>query len=322
MTATGEGSGRSRVRGSAAEPSATGPDDATGDPPPTRRRNTYRLYPRWFYLPAAVLYVPLFLLPTLISFFYSLTRWTLDDFTFIGLENFRTLFEDPTMRLGLVNTFVYAAVTTVLKVVLGLCIATFLASRVRGSAVYRAVVFFPVIVSTLGVGFTFNALLQPEGVINDALSLFGITGPSWLGEPDTALLSVALVDVWKGLGFAAVIYIAGIVTIPSDVVEAARVDGAGRVGVFRHITLPLLHPATSTVTILSVIGGLKSFEMVWAMTQGGPAGHSDVIASVIYKQYASGFYGLSTAGNVLLFVIVAAIAVPLSYFLNRRETQL
>ncbi|MFJ7995708.1 carbohydrate ABC transporter permease [Streptomyces sp. NPDC096310] len=301
--------------------SAAGPQETAGGPP-SRRRNAYRLYPRWFYLPAAALYIPLFLIPTIISFFFSLTRWTLDDFTFIGLENFQTLFQDPTMRLGLVNTFVYAAVTTVLKVVLGLWIAMFLASRIRGSHIYRAIVFFPVIVSTLGVGFTFNALLQPNGVMNDALSLFGIAGPSWLGDPDTALLSVALVDVWKGLGFAAVIYIAGIVSIPSDVTEAARVDGAGRFQVFRHVTLPLLRPATSTVIILSVIGGLKSFEMVWSMTQGGPAGHSDVIASLIYKQYASGFYGLSTAGNVVLFVIVAAVALPLSYFLNRRETQL
>jgi raffinose/stachyose/melibiose transport system permease protein len=133
---------------------------------------------------------------------------------------------------------------------------------------------------------------------------------------------VALVDVWKGVGLATVIYIAGIVSIPQEFFEAARVDGAGPVHQFRHILLPLARPATVTVIILSLIGGLRSFDLIWAMTRGGPGFTSDVIASVIYKQYQAGFYGLSTAGNVLLFVLVTAIVLPLSRFLNRKEVEL
>jgi raffinose/stachyose/melibiose transport system permease protein len=132
---------------------------------------------------------------------------------------------------------------------------------------------------------------------------------------------VALVDVWKGVGLATIIYIAGIVSIPQDYFEAARVDGASSFQSFRHIVLPLARPATVTVVILSLIGGLRSFDLVWSMTRGGPGFTSDVIASVIYKQYQAGFYGLSTAGNVVLFLVVTAIVVPLFWFLSRREVE-
>lgn len=287
-----------------------------------RPKRSTSFYPKWFYLPAAVVYIPLFLVPTLASFYFAFTRWTLNDATFIGLENFVTFFNEPTLVLGLRNTFVFALVTSLLKVSLGLLLAVVLTSAMRGTAVYRAIVFFPVIVSTVGVGFTFSALMRPDGVINAALSVFGINGPDWLGNPDLALLSVSIVEVWKGVGFSAVIFIAGLVSIPTEYYEAARVDGASGLKSFWNITVPLVRPATITVTILSVIAGLRSFEMVWTMTQGGPAGRSDVIASLIYKQYAAGFYGLATAGNVVLFILVAAIAIPMSYFLTRRETQL
>ena len=287
-----------------------------------RRDHAASAYPRWLILPAAVIFIPLFIVPTVVSFFFSLTRWRLVDFDFIGFDNFVTFFTDPALRLGLTNTVMYAVVTTVLKVVLGLLLALFLTSKIRGSGFYRAVVFFPVIVSTVGIGFTFSALMRPDGVINGVLGLFGIDGPIWLGDPGLVIYSVAFVEVWKSLGFSAVIFMAGLVSVPAEYHEAARVDGANGIRMFWSITLPLIRPATATVIILTVIDGLRSFEMVWAMTQGGPAGHSDVIASLIYKQFAAGFYGLSTAGNVVLFVIVAVIAIPLSYFLNRRETQL
>jgi raffinose/stachyose/melibiose transport system permease protein len=180
-----------------------------------------------------------------------------------------------------------------------------------------------VLVSTIGVGITFTVLMQPEqGLINRSLAVIGIDGPAWLTDPSYALLSVALVDVWKGVGLATVIYIAGIVSIPQEYYEAARVDGASAFSTFRHVTLPLARPATTTVIILSLIGGLRSFDLIWAMTQGGPGFTSDVIASVIYKQYQAGFYGLSTAGNVILFVVVSAIIFPLFWFLNRKEVVL
>jgi len=180
-----------------------------------------------------------------------------------------------------------------------------------------------VLVSTVGVGITFQALMDPyNGAINRTLALFGIAGPGWLTDPTLALYSIILVDIWKGIGLATLIYMAGLVSIPREYYEAATVDGAGGWKNFRHITLPLVSPATTTVIILSLIGGLRSFEIIWAMTGGGPGFSSDVLASVIYKQYAAGFYGLSTAGNVVLFVLVAVVIVPLFSWLNRKQTDL
>ncbi len=289
----------------------------------TSRRRATSPYPYWFYLPAFVVFLVLFLVPTFTSFFYSLTRWTLFDWQFIGLDNFKAFLEEPALTRGLTNTLIYSVVTSGLKVILGLQLAVLLTSSVIGRAFMRSVVFFPVLVSTIGVGLTFTVLMQPDrGVINESLALVGIDGPAWLVDPRYALLSVALVDVWKGVGLATVIFIAGIVSIPREYFEAARVDGASSLTTFRHIILPLARPATTTVIILSLIGGLRSFDLIWAMTRGGPGFTSDVIASVIYKQYQAGFYGLSTAGNVVLFLLVTALIVPLFAFLNRREVQL
>ncbi|MGW2092345.1 carbohydrate ABC transporter permease [Promicromonospora sukumoe] len=278
------------------------------------------IYPTWFYLPAGVLYLIFFAVPTFASFWFSLTRWTLFDTEFIGLDNFVQFFAEPQLSRGFVNTLIYGFVTSGAKVVLGLALAVLLTSQLVGRGYLRSVVFFPVLVSTIGVGITFKALLDPfDGVVNTMLATFGIEGPGWFTDPNQALLTIAAVDVWKGLGIATLIYIAGIVAIPQEYYEAARVDGAGAWRQFRSITLPLVQPATATVIILSLIGGLRSFDLIWATTGGGPGFTSDVIGSVIYKQYQAGFYGLSTAGNVILFLVVTAIMVPVSLLLNRKE---
>ncbi|MCI3919306.1 sugar ABC transporter permease [Paenibacillus sp. TRM 82003] len=274
-------------------------------------------------MPAAVVYGVLFLVPTFASFYFALTRWTIFDSEFIGLANFVQFFQEPALVKGFTNTFVYAVVTSGAKVVLGLGLGMLLTSQIVGRGYLRAVVFFPVLVSSVGVGITFQVLMHPSrGAINSALGVFGIDGPGWLVDPQLALLSVALVDVWKGVGLATLIYMAGIVSIPKEYYEAAKVDGAGSWTLFRNVIFPLSWPATSTVITLSLIGGLRSFDLIWAMTRGGPGFTSDVIASVIYKQYQAGFYGLSTAGNVILFLAVTALVLPLTRFLARKEVEL
>ncbi|MEI3846759.1 MULTISPECIES: sugar ABC transporter permease [unclassified Microbacterium] len=294
----------------------------TAAPPPRRRRTIGSMYPLWFYVPAGILFIVLFAVPTFASFYFSLTRWSLFDVEFIGFDNFVTFFTEPMLYQSLINTFIYGFITSGLKVVLGLALALLLTGSILGRGYLRATIFFPVLVSTIGVGITFKVLMDPfDGLINETLAIFGIQGPAWLTDPSLALYSVALVDVWQGVGIATLIYIAGIVAIPQEYFEAARVDGAGAWKVFRNITLPLVTPATGTVVLLSLIGGLRSFELIWAMTRGGPGFSSDVIASVIYKQYQAGFYGLSTAGNVVLFVIVTAIVVPIFWAINRRQVE-
>ncbi len=287
-----------------------------------RSRAVLRTYPNWFYLPAALVFGLFFLVPTAMAFYYSLTRWTLFDATFIGLENYYTFLNDPALSSGLVNTIIYAVLTSGLKTVISLPLAMLLTSNIRFKGFYRSVTFFPVLVSTVAVGITFSMLMQPStGLINTALGVIGLPQPDWLGNPKLALYSVALVDVWKGVGIATVIFMAGILSIPQDYFEAAQLEGGVWVK-FRHVIIPMARNATFTVILLSFIGGLRTFDLIWTMTRGGPGFASDVLTSVIYKQYQAGFYGLSTAGNVVLFILVTIIVYPLMSYFNRRELEL
>ncbi|GGL12935.1 bicyclomycin resistance protein [Deinococcus radiotolerans] len=273
-------------------------------------------------MPVLVLFVVFFAVPTFSSFYFSLTRWSLFDSTFIGFGNFVQFFKNPQLYTSFIHTLIYAAVTSGSKIVLGFLLALLLTSPVIGKGYLRAVVFFPVLLSTIGVGILFKSLLDPfHGIVNAALGVLHLPQPGWFTDPALALLTVAGVDIWKGVGIATLIFMAGIVAIPGEYFEAARIDGATPAQQVRLITMPLARNATVTVIILSLIGGLRSFDIIWATTGGGPGFTSDVLASVIYKQYQAGFYGLSTAGNVVLFTLVTVLMVPLSYLLNRKQVE-
>jgi len=289
---------------------------------PGRSQAVLRTYPNWFYLPAAVVFGLFFLVPTGMAFYYSLTRWTLFDATFIGLDNYVNFLNNPSLSSGLRNTIIYAVLTSGLKVIISLPLAMLLTSKIRFKDFYRSITFFPVLVSTVAVGITFSMLMQPStGLINTVLGFIGLPQPNWLGNPRLALYSVIIVDVWKGLGIATVIFMAGILSIPEEYFEAARLEGGLWVK-FRHVIIPMARNASFTVILLSFIGGLRSFDVIWTMTRGGPGFASDVLTSVIYKQYQAGFYGLSTAGNVVLFILVTIIVYPLMSYFNRKEIEL
>jgi raffinose/stachyose/melibiose transport system permease protein len=285
-------------------------------------RTVLRTYPHWFYLPAAIVFGVFFVVPTVMAFYFSLTRWSLFDATFIGLDNYATFLGDPQLMAGLRNTVAYALITSGLKVIISLPLAMLLTARLRLKGLFRGIIFFPVLVSTVAVGITFATLMQPSiGLINTVLGALGFPTPDWLGDPKLALFSVALVDVWKGVGIATVIFIAGIMSIPLDYFDTARLEGGTWVK-FRYVILPLARGATFTIILLSFIGGLRTFDLIWTMTHGGPGFASDVLTSVIYKQYQAGFYGLSTAGNVVLFILVTIIVYPLMRFFNSKEIEL
>ncbi len=287
-----------------------------------RPRAVLRTYPNWFYLPAALVFGVFFVVPTAMAFYFSLTRWTLFNATFIGFDNYAEFLGDPMLMSGLRNTLIYAVLTSGLKVIISLPLATFLTSKIHLKGLLRGIIFFPTLVSTVAIGITFYALMQPStGMINTVLGSLGLPQPDWMGDPKLALYSVALVDIWRGVGIATVIFIAGILSIPTDYFEAARLDGGAWVK-FRHVIVPLSRNAAFTVILLSFIGGLRSFDLIWTMTHGGPGFASDVLTSVIYKEYQAGFYGLSTAGNVVLFILVTIIVYPLMRFFNRLEIEL
>jgi raffinose/stachyose/melibiose transport system permease protein len=285
------------------------------------RKTSYYSY--LFLLPVGLIFSVFFLLPSFSALFFSLTRWTLSDWDFIGLDNFKMFLKEDSLQIGFTNTFIYAPMTCLLKVIFGLALGVYLSSEIRTKNFLRAVVFFPNLISMIAIGITFNRLMHPtKGLINMVLNFFHIAGPDWLGNPDIALFSIISVDVWQGVGVATIIFIAGISAIPVQYYEALMIDGGNRWDKFWHITLPLSRPAINTVIILALVGGLQKFDLVWSMTQGGPGFATDVVASVIYKQYQAGFYGLSTAGYVLMFLMVSLIIFPLFAFLNKNEVTL
>lgn len=282
--------------------------------------DTKKIYPVWFLLPAMVIFSLFFLAPLLLSSYFSLTVWNFDQVRFTGLDNFRMFFSERSLSIGVKNTLIYAFLTSALKVVLGFLIGYFLTSGIRTKNFLRSIVFFPNLVSTIAVGITFKALMHPsKGLINKVLALIGIARIDWLGNINTALYSVISTDVWKGIGIAVVIYIAGLQSIDKTYYEAAVLDGAGRGQQLWHITLPLVRPAMNSVILLSFIGGMRSFDLIWSMTEGGPGFVTEVVASAVYKQFAAGYYGLSTAGNVIMFFMIALLAFPLQKFLLSRE---
>ncbi len=284
-----------------------------------KRKNIYSI---WFLVPAIVVFGALFILPTVISLFFSMTVWDLKTWRFVGLENFINFFSEYSLRIGIQNTFIYAILTCGLKVVIGMIFAVILTSQIRTKNLVRSIVFFPNLVSTVAVGIIFKALMHPsKGLFNEILGMAGISGVNWLGDRGAALYSVIAVDVWKGVGVATVIYIAGISAISKDYYEAASLDGTTGWQQFWKITVPLCRSSMNSVIILAFIGGMRTFDLIWSMTGGGPGFATDTMASVIYKQYAAGFYGMSTAGNVIMFVLIAVIAFPLFNYLTSKEVE-
>ena len=279
-------------------------------------------YPYWFLIPSSLIFLTFFFIPTISSFYFSLTRWNFFGIKFIGFENYYQFFSEAALYSSVINTLIFACLSSGLKVILGLLLAVLLSSNIYFKNFLRPMVFFPAIVSTIGIGVTFKAIMDPwDGLINMSLLHIGITGPEWTTNPDLAIFSIMLVEVWKGVGIATLIFIAGIAAIPRDYYEAAQIDGATKIQQFFKITVPMVHQATTVVIILSFIGGLRTFDMVMAMTGGGPGFASEVLSSSIFRNYAQGFFGLSTTGNVILLLLVLLLIIPIIYFLNKREIE-
>lgn len=282
-----------------------------------------RMYPIYFMVPALAVYIVIFIIPTFSSFFYSFTKWTLTDWEFIGWDNYKTFFSEPSLRIGLKNTLIYGFGTSFGKVVIALLLAVLLTRGLKIQGYLRTVIFFPTLLSALAVGFTFKSLMHPTtGLINNALGVLGVGSIHWLTNDKIALFSVMGIDIWKGLGVATLIYITGIQSIPKDYYEAAKIDGASAGQSFRFITLPLIRTAMNSVITLSLIGGLRNFDLVYSTTGGGPGFATELMTTVTYRMFAAGLYGLSTVGNVVLFLIITAIAFPLYGYLGRKEVEM
>jgi multiple sugar transport system permease protein len=225
---------------------------------------------------------------------------------FIGLENYTTLLREPEFWNSVQITVVYTVGVTVLSLVGGLLLALALNTRLHGRSIYRAVFFTPVVTAMVAAAVVWNLLFdQASGFINVSLRGLGIAGPGWLTDPHWALPSLILVGAWKRIGFNMVIYLAGLQTIPMVYREAAMIDGAGALRIFRSITWPLLTPITVLLVIMSVIEAFQAFDQVFIMTAGGPLGSTEVLPLYLYTQGFHLFHlGYAAAVGWVIFAVV------------------
>ncbi|PQP81394.1 sugar ABC transporter permease [Paenibacillus sp. PCH8] len=286
-------------------------------------KRTKNLYSYYMIFPALIIYSIFFVVPAIAGFYYSFTDWRLDrlELKFIGWDNFRKIFSDKTLILALQNTAIFAIVTVVGKNVIGLLLAVGLNMRLRTKNLLRAIFYSPSILSILVISILFTPMLRTEGTINNLLEAVGLHSLSqaWLTNPSIVIWTIAIVSIWQSAGFQMAIYLAGLQSISQEYYEAAKIDGASSWRSFFKITLPLLLPAININLMLTLIGGLKVFSEVYVMTGGGPGNASQVVGTIILRSFGEGNWGLGTAVNTLLFVVVTIIAIPLLVFMRRKE---
>lgn len=266
--------------------------------------------------------ISLFLLPNLVGFMLftglpivaslglSFTNWDLlSKPEFIGLDNYVQLFQDEEFWAALRHTLLFIAGYLPIVVALSLGIAIVLNRKVRGAVFFRAAYFIPVVSSWVAVALIWKWLLNPSyGLLNYALSFFGMEGPAWLQDPAWAMSAIILTSVWKDTGFVMVLFLAGLQNISKTFYEAAEIDGASPFRKFWHITLPLLTPTMFFVLIISLINSFQVFDQVMIMTEGGPAGATTVLVQQIYNQAFRYFQmGYASAMSWILFLLVFSI---------------
>ncbi len=255
--------------------------------------------------------------PIVASFVLSFTSFGLRDLaspigtTFVGLKNYVDLLSDDKFWTALFNTFYFVVVGVPLTLAIGLLIANALNRGVnRFRTVFRVGYYLPVITSIVAIAVVWRFLLNPEfGLVNMLLGGLGINGPTWLADPVLAMPSIIAMAVWRNLGFAMVVFLAGMQAIPAMLYEAAEIDGAGRWQAFRFVTIPMLRPTILFMTVITTIGYLQLFEEPFVMTGGGPLDKTLSVTMYMYQQGFTFFHqGYASAVAYVLFVIVAVIA--------------
>jgi len=285
----------------------------------TRSRRPRVTPPWWFVAPAMLLFAFVVLVPSARGLYYAFTDWDgLDpEFSFVGLRNFADMLDDPNALRAVWHTILLAVAITVIQNGIGLLLALGVNTMIKTRNVLRVLLFAPAVVTPIVTAYLWRNLLGPDGAVNAVL---GPWGKDWLGDPDLALWMIVVVVVWQFAGYSMVIFLAGLQSIPREIYEAAAIDGTGAVRRFWSIVRPLLAPAITINLMLSIIGGIKLFDQVYALTGGGPGHATDTISTLIYKDaFTLGEFGYSIALAVVLTVIVAIASASQYTFLSRNE---
>ncbi len=291
--------------------------------------NKKKIYPQWYIILPLILYIAFFLFPSLLGVMYSFTDWSsrsgANGVNFVGLENYIEIFtSDKNYADGIVNTLKFTVVSNVIKLTAGLFLAILLYEGVKGQGVYRTIFYLPSILPYVIIGLVFKSVFNYNtGLLNNLLGMLNLEflQQKWLSDVDVVWKSIYGVDAWRGIGYVMTIFIAGLSAIPKTYYEAAVIDGANFWQKLRFVTLPLMSGAIMINLVFGITYGLKVFDIVYVLTNGGPGHETEVMTTYAFQFYSKGQYGMATAMNSILLVITAFIGIAVVKFMSRQEVQ-
>ena len=284
-----------------------------------KKRLTYNKF--YFYLllllPILVVYLLFFAIPVASSMIFSFTNFNgiSLNFKWVGINNYDVAFHDKVFRKAMVNTILFALGATVLQNIFAILFALALNTKMKSKGILRMLIFAPCMLSPVVVAFIWQFIYMPDGLLNKMLG----SHITWLGNTKTALTCVIIAHVWMWIGYSATIYMSNLQNISSDVLEAASIDGAGSFQRFRRIVLPMLAPATTINVTLAFTQSLKVFDIVYAMTGGGPRNSTETVGTYVVANMNRGLHGFASAQTVLLTIVIVFFGQVLIGFLKKRE---
>ncbi|MDR3592602.1 MAG: sugar ABC transporter permease [Negativicutes bacterium] len=280
---------------------------------------------RWLFpLPAALFICAMMVFPVLYTFWVSMTDWSLasgGEAHFIGLKNYEVLLLEPRFYNALKLTVYFTVLAVGVETVLGVAIALLLNREFRGKNTLKTIMLLPMVATPVAIGLAWTLFYEPTvGMANYTMHLLGLPASKWLADPNTVIPSLALVDIWEWTPMIALIVLAGLASLPSEPFEAARVDGATPLQVFRHVTLPLLAPTIMVAVVLRGIDAFKTFDIIYTMTGGGPGFASETMNIFAYTLGFQYFrFGAASSALVALLALVLGSSLVVLYFRRRWE---
>ncbi|PLR76541.1 ABC transporter permease [Bacillus sp. V3-13] len=268
----------------------------------------------FFILPGLALYLTFFVYPTFSALFYSFTNWDglTADYDFVGLENYVNIFtNDSIFAKAFGNNLKFMLFVVIFQTLFSLIFSLYLVRNTKTNVFLRALFFFPTILSSVSVAFIWAFVYDPNlGILNTVLERANLNflSQNWLGNEDLAIYSIAVVQVWFHTGQMIILFVAGLQNIPADLFEVAKIEGASRWQRFRFVTWPMLAPAATIVIAYTTIQSFKAFDLIYAMTRGGPNYATEILATLIYSTAFKGFqFGYASAESVIFMMVVALI---------------
>ena len=278
-----------------------------------------------FYIPAICLILFFVVRPFCETVYVSLCKWNgySPEKIFIGLENYKEMFSDKRLLTAFINTLIYGFVSTVLQNIIGLGAALFVNSRFKGNNLIRVVIYMPIMISSLIMGYImYFFLTYDNGVFNDILGVLGKGAVDWLADGRNGVLFITIINTWQYAGYCMIIYLSGLQNISKTYIEAAEIDGAGSFARFRYITLPMLIPAITSAVMIDLIGGLKIFDGIISLTNGGPNYSTHSMMTYLNSQYfLAEKAGYASAIGITTFVMIMVVALYSNHYLEKKSIE-